>query len=156
MQKANSESLTIINQEWFSFTLPGQWSEMVASDKSKFTYLSRDESKQLTVSLFSWESGTTIEQRKASMERMVTGLQQVDKDVINLSPIEYMQAEDMLATRYTGYDESHERRFAGLMLGNLEILVNLYFETLGLSSTSEFENMARTLFNSIKLGKKDI
>jgi hypothetical protein len=142
---------TVFNQDKFSLTLTGIWTETLGQDGTSFIYIKKNGSEQLTVSIFDLEPGLPEVERKSTMEKLVLGLREVDKEAAYMSHIGYRQLGDLLSTLYNGRDEAHQRRFADIAVAGIDLIYNLYYEAVGQQATLDFDQKFETIFQSFQI-----
>lgn len=143
----------VFAEDAFRVALPKDWTGGLTADKERWSYQSRDQGEQLTVSILGVTKPMGTEQRSAAFKKIVALRHDVETKMpdgakgVKVTDPSFAEKGGILAARYGGSDAAG-RQFRCLLLGGSRAITIFYFESIQLNASAA-DARARAIFNSI-------
>lgn len=143
----------VFAEDAFRLILPKDWTGGLTADKERWSYHSRDQDQQLTVSILGVTNPMDTEQRSAAFKKIVALRHDAETKMpdgpkgVKVTDPSFAEKGGLLAARYGGSDAAG-RRFRCLLLGGSRAITIFYFESLR-PDDGAADAKARVIFNSI-------
>ncbi len=145
----NENQMTIIEEDYFQVTLPGEWEKISGPDP--YVYFNSNDKEALTVSMFGRSADINDIDRSDEFRRLADLRQQAERessDSLVTSNISYAEQDGTYVASFTASDQDFLS--ATLMLGVERFIAQFFYEGHGVIE-AEFSRNTRTIMNSIIL-----
>ncbi len=142
--------MTIIEEDFFKLTLPGEWEKISGPDP--FVYFNSNDKEALTITIFGRSPDDNEIDRSVEFQRLAELRQQAEKDMGDsldtFSTIVYAEQGETLVASFTASNPDFQS--STLMLGVENYIAQFFYEGHGVDEVIFSEN-TRTIMNSIIL-----